>query len=106
MPQIDMHSFYEVASLVNLLLQKLQPWLQVDVYSFGVVLWELWTGREPYDGLNYHALLHQINTSDGVVRPPLPGSPEWEHGPLAELAPGWQALIESCWAQEAEDRPR
>ena len=54
-------------------------WLhaQVDVYSFGIVLWELWTGREPYEGLNYHALLHQI-TSSTSMRPPLPGTHDWE----------------------------
>ena len=84
-------------------LQRLTT-LQVDVYSFGVVLWELWTGREPYDGLNYHALLHQITTSKGLVRPPMPNSPEWEHDPLPELAPGYQALIQSCWEESPSKR--
>lgn len=44
-----------------------------DVYSFGVVLWELWTLREPFEGINYHALLHMMSTSTEAVRPPLPG---------------------------------
>ncbi len=78
---------------------------QVDVYSFGVVLWELWTGREPYDGLNYHALLHQITTSKGLVRPPMPNSPEWEHAPLPELVPGYKELIEACWEENPSKRP-
>ena len=78
---------------------------QVDVYSFGVVLWELWTGREPYDGLNYHALLHQITTSKGLVRPPMPNSPEWEHDPLPELVPGYKGLIEACWEESPSKRP-
>lgn len=78
---------------------------QVDVYSFGVVLWELWTGREPYDGLNYHALLHQITTSKGLVRPPMPNSPEWEHPPLPELVPGYTGLIEACWEEDPSKRP-
>ena len=65
------------------------------MYSFGIVLWELWTGREPYEGMNYHALLHQITTT--VVRPPLPGTPEWEalgdSSPPAP-APGYSALVQ------------
>lgn len=69
----------------------------MDVYSFGVVLWELWTGKEPYDGLNYHALLHQITSSDAVVRPALPGSLDWDPEVGPELAPGYRALMERCW---------
>jgi hypothetical protein len=44
-----------------------------DVYSFGIVLWELWTLREPFEGINYHALLHMMSTSQEAVTPPLPG---------------------------------
>ena len=77
--------------------------MQVDVFSFGVVLWELWTGREPYEGLNYHALLHQITTSASTVRPMLPGTPEWEstgEPSPAEPCPGYQALVECCWSEQ------
>jgi hypothetical protein len=35
-------------------------------------MWELLTGKEPWDGLNYHALLHQMSTNK-ALRPPLPG---------------------------------
>lgn len=44
-----------------------------DVYSFGVVLWELWTLREPFEGINYHALLHMMSTSTQPVKPQMPG---------------------------------
>ncbi len=53
-------------------------------------MWELWTGREPYEGLNYHALLHQITSSTKAIRPAIPGNPDWEGEPLPELAPGWK----------------
>jgi serine/threonine protein kinase len=79
--------------------------LQVDVYSFGVVLWELWTGREPYEGLNYHALLHQITITNGSLRPTLPTSPEWDKDLCPEPAPGWGSLVERCWHECPEQRP-
>lgn len=82
--------------------------LQVDVFSFGVVMWELWTGREPYEGLNYHALLHQITSSTKAIRPEIPGNPDWEGEPLPELAPGWKygtfpvlmPTVVSSWSKE------
>ncbi len=78
---------------------------QVDVYSFGVVMWELWTGKEPYEGLNYHALLHQITLTNGGLRPPTPNGPKWEGENLPEPAPGWAKLMERCWHELPEERP-
>jgi hypothetical protein len=51
-----------------------KPLQAVDVWSFGIVLYELWALREPYDGLNYHALLHMMSSSKEAVRPALPGA--------------------------------
>ena len=69
----------------------------MDVFSFGVVLWELWTGKEPYDGLNYHALMHQMS-SEACLRPCLPGSPDWDPAVGPEPVSGYQNLMERCWS--------
>jgi len=68
------------------------------VFSFGVVLWELWTSKEPYDGLNYHALLHQLTSSEASIRPCLPGSPDWDPAVGPEPVAGYRSLMERCWS--------
>lgn len=78
-----------------------------DVYSFAICLWELWTGQEPYQNVNYHALMHQLTSPGSIVRPPIPGTPEWESSEPSppELAPGYRDLMERCWAEDPDDRP-
>ena len=64
-------------------------------------------GKEPYEGLNYHALLHQLTSVSGL-RPPLPGTPEWEREGfenLPELAPGYASLMQRCWSESPHQRP-
>jgi len=77
----------------------------VDVYSFGIVMWELWTGMEPHKGMAYPTLLHNRMTKTNF-RPPVPGTEEWADRPdVQEPAPGWGALMQRCWAEDAAMRP-
>ncbi|GIL42271.1 hypothetical protein Vafri_296 [Volvox africanus] len=78
---------------------------KADVYSFGVVLWELWTFREPFEGINYHALLHQISVAKEPVRPAMPGSADWDGPEPEEPAPGWVGLMCRCWDEDPDTRP-
>jgi serine/threonine protein kinase len=79
-----------------------------DVYSFAIVMWELWTGREPWENTNFHALMLQLVNPEIKLRPPIPGTEEWD-GPEGsappELAPGWRNLMERCWEEDPNKRP-
>jgi hypothetical protein len=46
--------------------------------SYGIVMWELWTGLEPFAGINYHALMMRLASPKERLRPPVPGGPDWE----------------------------
>eukprot|EP01023_Acetabularia_acetabulum_P024798 TRINITY_DN2386_c0_g2_i1.p1 TRINITY_DN2386_c0_g2~~TRINITY_DN2386_c0_g2_i1.p1 ORF type:complete len:684 (-),score=141.71 TRINITY_DN2386_c0_g2_i1:687-2738(-) len=76
---------------------------KVDVYSFGIVLWELWTGLEPYAGLNYHTLYHKLS-SNRSTRPAFPGEDEWEGDNIEEPVSGYKQLIQDCWATNPSER--
>ncbi len=63
-----------------------------DMYSFAMLLFELATGKMPWEGLN----MQQINIA--VLRGRRPPLPE---GVNEEV----RALMEACWAQDASARP-
>ncbi|XP_073033984.1 serine/threonine-protein kinase STY46-like isoform X3 [Primulina eburnea] len=66
---------------------------KVDVFSFGVVLWELLTGKLPYEHLT------PLQAAVGVVQKGLrPNIPTHTHPKLAEL-------LERCWQQDPTLRP-
>ncbi|KAK9070856.1 hypothetical protein SSX86_009424 [Deinandra increscens subsp. villosa] len=66
---------------------------KADVFSFGVVLWELLTGKLPYDYLT------PLQAAVGVVQKGLrPTIPKNTQPKLAEL-------LEKCWQQDPSLRP-
>ena len=64
-----------------------------DVYSFAINLWELWSRKVPYEGMQpiqiVHAVVHQQK------RPPVP----------ADCPPAVAALMRACWQQDPSTRP-
>ncbi|XP_072979791.1 serine/threonine-protein kinase STY46-like [Typha angustifolia] len=66
---------------------------KADVFSFAIVLWELLTGKIPYEYLT------PLQAAIGVVRKGLrPTIPKSTHPKLAEL-------LEKCWEQDPTKRP-
>lgn len=104
---------------------------KADVFSFGMILYELFTGREPHEGVDILKYANQVSHEN--YRPPFPGdssaaqptSAQPQSSSTPAGAPGfgfaegngrpifsslvihadWKQLIEDCWAHSPEKRP-
>eukprot|EP01122_Echinamoeba_exundans_P015392 TRINITY_DN728_c0_g1_i1.p1 TRINITY_DN728_c0_g1~~TRINITY_DN728_c0_g1_i1.p1 ORF type:complete len:721 (-),score=143.90 TRINITY_DN728_c0_g1_i1:2567-4729(-) len=100
---------------------------KADVFSFAMILYELFTGREPHEGVDILKYANLVSHED--YRPPFPGDPtlqaQAQEQAFAQgnqpfsfvdsagkpnfhslvIHPDWKQLIEDCWAQNPEKRP-
>jgi serine/threonine protein kinase len=66
---------------------------KADVFSFAIVLWELLTGKIPYENLT--PLQAAVGVVQKGLRPTIPSS----------TPPKLVELLERCWATNSSERP-
>jgi serine/threonine protein kinase len=64
----------------------------IDVYALAITMWEIWTGKDPYEELNTFDIYSKV--AEGT-RPALP----------ADCPPGFHAVLEAGWRASPAERP-
>ncbi|RIB24276.1 kinase-like domain-containing protein [Gigaspora rosea] len=84
-----MPAFLDPQSFIN---SKFSFTTKSDIYSFGVILWEISSGRKPFQSLKRYAIAIIVNS--GEREKPIEGTPiEYEK------------LYKQCWDNDPEKRP-
>lgn len=64
----------------------------IDIYALSITMWEIWTGRDPYEDISQFDIYAKV--AEGY-RPPLP----------ADAPPGFNEVLQECWQEDANLRP-
>eukprot|EP00250_Pteridium_aquilinum_P014196 c21837_g1_i2 orf=605-3484(-) len=66
---------------------------KADVYSFGIIMWELATGKIPWDGLHSMQVVGAVGFMDQRLQIP------------DDLDQEWVSMIQQCWHSDPRLRP-
>ncbi|KAM8921471.1 receptor-interacting serine/threonine-protein kinase 3-like [Pelodytes ibericus] len=76
-----------------------KPTKAFDVYSFGILMWSVFSGEEPYGGVQQLLLTHFVTKGQRPLEDVLD---EWGD---SKMVPEAKTLMVSCWSGNVEERP-